>query len=54
MYPTLTPEGTYDIAKPLQLLAKQIAFTDPLSGEHRTFCSQRNLLPLVVTPTTLA
>ncbi len=46
MYPTLTPEGTCDTAKPLQLLAKQIAFTDPLSGEYRTFSSQRNLLPL--------
>jgi tRNA pseudouridine32 synthase/23S rRNA pseudouridine746 synthase len=47
MYPTLTPEGASDTTKPLQLLAKQIAFTDPLSGEYRTFNSQRCLLPLI-------
>jgi tRNA pseudouridine32 synthase/23S rRNA pseudouridine746 synthase len=46
MYPTLTPEGACNTAQPLQLLAKKIAFTDPLSGEHRTFSSQRSLLPL--------
>ena len=46
MYPTLTPEGACDVNKPLQLLAKEIAFADPLSGAPRTFESQRTLLPL--------
>jgi tRNA pseudouridine32 synthase/23S rRNA pseudouridine746 synthase len=46
MYPTLTPEGACDVDKPLQLLAKHIAFTDPLSGVRRAFESQRTLLPL--------
>jgi tRNA pseudouridine32 synthase/23S rRNA pseudouridine746 synthase len=46
MYPTLTPEDTTDYARPLQLLAQRIAFTDPLSGEARQFESQRTLLPL--------
>jgi tRNA pseudouridine32 synthase/23S rRNA pseudouridine746 synthase len=46
MYPTLTPEGSADYAHPLQLLAREIAFTDPLSGEARSFASQRTLLQL--------
>ena len=46
MYPTLTPEDATDYARPLQLLAQRIAFTDPLSGEARQFESQRTLLPL--------
>ena len=44
IYPTLTPEGTEDYANPLQLLAKSIAFTDPLSGEMRRFESLRRLV----------
>jgi tRNA pseudouridine32 synthase/23S rRNA pseudouridine746 synthase len=43
IYPTLTPEGQVDYAKPLQLLAKSIAFIDPLSGQARTFESARHL-----------
>ena len=43
IYPHLTPEGQVDYAKPLQLLAKSIAFTDPLSGQARTFESARHL-----------
>lgn len=46
MYPTLTPEDATDYARPLQLLAQRIAFTDPLSGEARSFTSQRTLLQL--------
>lgn len=46
IYPTLTPEGQMDHARPLQLLAKSIEFIDPLSGETRRFESQRSLLPL--------
>lgn len=45
IYPTLTPEGA-DYAKPLQLLARAIAFIDPVSGEPRQFTSARSLLPL--------
>ena len=43
IYPTLTPEGVPNYARPLQLLAKTIAFTDPLSGEARKFSSARHL-----------
>src|SRR3990167_867008 len=43
LYPTLTPEGQIDHAHPLQLLAKRIAFTDPLSGAIRRFDSTRRL-----------
>ncbi len=43
IYPTLTPEGVPDYTRPLQLLAKSIAFTDPLSGEARQFKSARSL-----------
>lgn len=46
IYPTLTPEGTVDYARPLQLLAKSVAFTDPLSAEPRQFESQRTLRSL--------
>jgi tRNA pseudouridine32 synthase / 23S rRNA pseudouridine746 synthase len=46
IYPTLTPEGSSDYARPLQLLAQSIAFTDPLSGQERSFSSQRSLMPL--------
>lgn len=46
IYPKLTPEGTADYARPLQLLAKSIAFTDPLSGQPRQFDSQRSLRSL--------
>ena len=43
IYPTLTPEGSADYDQPLQLLAKSMAFVDPLSGERREFNSQRKL-----------
>ena len=45
MYPPVkvTPEDDY--AQPLQLLAKSIAFADPLTGETRCFESQLSLLP---------
>ena len=46
IYPTLTPEGSADYSRPLQLLAKSIAFTDPMSGERRQFESQRQLRQL--------
>jgi tRNA pseudouridine32 synthase / 23S rRNA pseudouridine746 synthase len=48
IYPQLTPEGSSDQSKPLQLLAKSLAFEDPISGQHLTFESQLRLLPLPV------
>ena len=38
------PEG--DFSQPLQLLARSLAFTDPITGQARQFISQRQLLPL--------
>jgi tRNA pseudouridine32 synthase / 23S rRNA pseudouridine746 synthase len=43
IYPVLTPEGQIDYDNPLQLLAKSIEWTDPISGEVRRFESRRNL-----------
>ena len=43
LYPTLTPEGQIDYARPLKLLAQQLEFTDPVSGQTRHFVSQRTL-----------
>jgi tRNA pseudouridine32 synthase/23S rRNA pseudouridine746 synthase len=45
IYPTLTPEGA-DYNRPLQLLARAIGFTDPVTGETRQFTSRRVLLDL--------
>lgn len=44
LYPILTPEGQMDHAKPLQLLARELRFTDPVSQQARHFVSQRQLL----------
>jgi tRNA pseudouridine32 synthase/23S rRNA pseudouridine746 synthase len=44
LYPTLTPEGQMDYANPLRLLAKQLRFTDPVTGQPRQFQSQRCLV----------
>ena len=46
LYPTLTPEGQLDYAHPLQLLAKSVAFVDPVSGKARRFESERTLVDL--------
>ncbi len=43
IYPRLLPEGQTDYARPMQLLAKSITFTDPLSGQARCFDSPRQL-----------
>lgn len=43
-YPRLWDLAPDDYARPLQLLAKSIAFTDPLSGQARSFTSQQQLL----------
>ena len=43
IYPDLLPECAPDYQRPLQLLAHAIAFDDPLSGQRRSFTSQRSL-----------
>jgi tRNA pseudouridine32 synthase/23S rRNA pseudouridine746 synthase len=42
-YPLALPCKQDDISQPLKLLARRIAFTDPLSGERREFRSRRSL-----------
>jgi tRNA pseudouridine32 synthase/23S rRNA pseudouridine746 synthase len=43
-YPVAVPDGTPDdFTKPLKLLAKSIAFTDPVTGQARYFESQLTL-----------
>ena len=46
IYPILTPYQEYDLdfSKPLQLLAKEIAFIDPLNGANRVFKSPHELV----------
>ena len=43
MYPPVADTPADDFDKPLQLLAKSVAFTDPVTGEARQFHSQRTL-----------
>lgn len=45
-YPVVNDPPAGDYSRPLQLLARSLAFTDPLTGEPRTFESQRKLLDL--------
>lgn len=42
-YPVAKPDGKDDFSQPLQLLAKSIAFSDPLTGQPRYFESPREL-----------
>ncbi|MGF0224687.1 pseudouridine synthase [Dietzia natronolimnaea] len=42
-YPDLLPEIPDDHSLPLQLLARELAFTDPLSGEPRRFVTRLRL-----------
>ncbi len=44
MYPPVQPTPDDDYRHPLQLLAKSIAFEDPVTGQARQFDSERNLL----------
>lgn len=44
LYPVLLPQRAADnFQQPLQLLARSIAFTDPVTGQVRAFSSQRRL-----------
>jgi tRNA pseudouridine32 synthase/23S rRNA pseudouridine746 synthase len=42
-YPVLRPEGPDDFTRPLQLLARSVEFTDPVTGQVRRFESRRRL-----------
>lgn len=42
-YPVIEHQAADDFSAPLQLLAHQIRFTDPLDGEQRCFYSQQTL-----------
>ncbi|MYN15153.1 pseudouridine synthase [Rugamonas sp. FT107W] len=42
-YPVALPCKQDDVSQPLKLLARRIAFNDPLTGERREFRSLRNL-----------
>lgn len=48
-YPVLLDETPDDFSKPLQLLARRIQFTDPLTKEPREFSSKRYLSELCLT-----
>jgi tRNA pseudouridine32 synthase / 23S rRNA pseudouridine746 synthase len=43
LYPVLQPFGPDDYTKPLQLLAKSLAFIDPITGRERRFESVRQI-----------
>lgn len=43
LYPELKPDTGEDYSRPLQLLARRLAFTDPLTGAARVFESRRTL-----------
>ena len=43
-YPTLQPESADDYSRPLQLLAKGLRFTDPVTQEPRAFISPASLV----------
>ena len=43
-YPDLQPETADDYTNPLQLIAKTVRFTDPVTGQRMEFTSQRELL----------
>jgi tRNA pseudouridine32 synthase/23S rRNA pseudouridine746 synthase len=43
LWPEPAPGAAPDFDQPLQLLARELSFTDPLSGEPRRFVSRRRL-----------
>ena len=43
LYPVLAEQGDDDFERPLQLLAKSLAFTDPIDGRERAFESRMAL-----------
>ena len=43
IYPCLLPDRPGDFSEPLQLLAREFSFVDPVTGEQRRFRSRRSL-----------
>jgi tRNA pseudouridine32 synthase / 23S rRNA pseudouridine746 synthase len=43
LHPELPPGAMPDHSQPLQLLSREFSFIDPLSGQHRSFVSRRQL-----------
>ncbi|MFC9269950.1 pseudouridine synthase [Streptomyces zhihengii] len=43
LYPVVRDEEPEDFGRPLQLLARALEFTDPVTGEERRFTSRRSL-----------
>ena len=43
IYPVLTAEGSADFTRPLQLLARSLALTDPLTGQRLAWESRQSL-----------
>ena len=43
IYPALTPADALDYERPLQLLARTLVFSDPVTGLERHFSSRRSL-----------
>lgn len=42
-YPELLPDAPDDLTAPLQLLAAELRYTDPITGQRQAFTSQRTL-----------
>lgn len=43
LYPTVLPDAVDDVSEPLRLLARTLAFVDPVDGTRRRFDSEREL-----------
>lgn len=43
LYPSLVPQADDDYSRPLKLLARELAFVDPLSGIERRYASRMRL-----------
>jgi tRNA pseudouridine32 synthase/23S rRNA pseudouridine746 synthase len=43
IYPVLQPQGGDEVHNPLRLLARSIAFRDPVTGQDRSFSSRQQL-----------
>ncbi len=47
LYPVMKPQQADDFAQPLRLIARSIAFTDPVTGQPRAFTSDRTFAQTV-------
>jgi tRNA pseudouridine32 synthase/23S rRNA pseudouridine746 synthase len=48
LWPQPAPDAVPDYSQPLQLLARELRFIDPISGEQRCFTSRRRLQSLPI------